>query len=154
MDFRRARKKVQALNRLALISCVAFALWLALASFTDWLSLGHTEASHLGQNRAATEWSSNLGVDSQTVRETTRGKAVFRTLRALPAPVVDDRGRYRLTGTSERDGVRRAYIKDEKLKKTFTLYEGDILGGRYEILAIHKDSVELRRGNEVTALRK
>lgn len=154
MNLDRLNDRIRRFSFFLLGACGLLALCLGFATFTDMLALPHTGQEIVNLGRTETAWRPAGRTDSRMVAETIRGKAVFRTLRLMTRPVVDDSGRYRLTGTSERDGVLRAYVKDTKLKKIVTLYEGDVLGGRYEIVAIHKDSVELKRGGEVTALRK
>lgn len=93
-------------------------------------------------------------VNADEVARQTLGKAPFRTLRNLAPKVVDDSGRYELAGISVRNGEKRAYIKDTKLDETYTLYVGDRLGTQYELVAIERDSVQLRHGSETIALRK
>lgn len=153
MNLNQLDDRITRLNFLMLGACVLLALGLALATFTNTLALPHAGQEAVERSRTEAVRHPAGRIDSRTVTDATRGKAVFRTLRLQARPAVDDSGRYRFRGSTERDGVRRAYVKDTKLKKNIILYVGDLLGGRYEVVAIHKDSVELKRGNEVTALR-
>lgn len=93
-------------------------------------------------------------IDADSVTENTRGRAVFRSSRIRVPKIVDDSGRFILLGTSIRDNVWRAYVKDTKLKKTFILREGDNLGGIYEVVHVESGTAQIQRGSDILTLTK
>lgn len=95
-------------------------------------------------------------IDEATVSRAILGKAVFRTYRKVEQRVVDELGRFELMGTSHDSEPERrsAFIKDTKRKRSLTLRVGDTLGGKFEVIAISRDGVSLRRGNEMLLLSK
>lgn len=129
-------------------------LWLGLALSTNLVDLRH--AAVWAQTNFPTLDSrtqeQEIGLDS--VRQSIRGRAVFRSSRVRPPKIVDDSGRFIMTGTAIRDGVPSAYIKDTKTKKLHTLREGDYLGGVFKVIRIGEGTVELERGNDIITLEK
>jgi len=91
---------------------------------------------------------------AQDVQKITTGKVLFRTSAlVLREKVVDELAHYELKGISVRDGVYRAFVRDNKLKKFVTKTVGESLGA-YEILDITVEGVTVKRGAETVILSK
>jgi hypothetical protein len=92
-------------------------------------------------------------VSVAAVRDATTGKAVFRTYREKKARVIDELSNFILSGSSTRDGVMRAYVRDTKLNTVAIKKIGDTLGP-YEVVDITNEGLTLRRGGETVFLPK
>lgn len=91
---------------------------------------------------------------AQDVRKITTGKILFRTSALiLKEKVVDELAHYELKGISLRNGVYRAFVRDNKLKKFVTKTVGESLGA-YEIVDISDEGVTVKRGAETVILSK
>lgn len=87
-------------------------------------------------------------IDEATVSRTILGKAVFRTNRKLEEKVVDELARFQFRGATSGVGEPKAFVKDLGRKKMITIRVGELLGGRFEVTAIERDGIHLRRGDE------
>jgi len=153
MDMRSARTLMTKTTKgLFAGAFMATALW-AIAVSTDWLDIPHRPAGG-GQESFARDIDAYIAViDEDTVKRATMGRAVFRTNRSVPEKVVDGLGRYELRGVSQQEGIRKAYVRDTRLKKTLIKKEGDMMGS-FEVITIESSSVSVRRGDEVLKLEK
>lgn len=89
-----------------------------------------------------------------TVREQTRGKAVFRTTQAVDRKIVDELAHYVLTGTSKGRGAWKAFVRDTRAKKMHVLKVGDSLGSVFKVIGVAKGEITLQRGDEEITLKK
>lgn len=146
--------RLQKIRRVLVIALCVGCVWLGIALSTNLVDLRHATVWAQTTFPAVDPRTQNHQIDIDSVRQSTRGRAVFRSSRVRPPKIIDDSGRFVMSGTAIRDGVASAYIKDTKTKKLHTLREGDNLGGVYVVKHIGDGMVELQRGNDIITLEK
>ncbi len=154
IDFESLSRLLRRARSVFLAAAILLAAAAGASFVLDVPALAHSRADRSGDAVAHVELPAGSGIKAEDVTNATRGKAVFRTLRLTAPKPVDETGRFRLTGTSSRGGEASAYVRDTKINETFKLKVGSSLAGQFEVVAIHKDSIELKRGGEIVALSK
>lgn len=151
MDIASLTLRAARAERLMLTSNVALTALLAVAAasvfaFPNMLSAQTPAGSEAQRAALNTQSISTAEISKRTV-----GKAPFRSLRVVAPKVVDELAAFTLTGISERDGQKRAYIRDTKQKRLLTKRVGDLLGS-YEVTDIGRQGVSLTRGGQTVVL--
>ncbi len=152
MEFRRLETALGKAVRFGILANIALTLLFAVAViFRETWSVAVADSS---VNAARAERIARVEpISKERVMTATSGRAVFRTYRAAEEKVVDELGRYRLSGISFRDGQRRAFIKDTKQNRSFSVGAGDVLGV-FQVIAVEKDAVRLQRGGDEVLLKR
>ncbi len=153
MGIRRLELRLKKLLLGVLIVNTLLSVGFSILTLTQktWVPNRAEAAQEIAQDVTSLERLETLSMEQ--VSSATTGKAIFRTYHSAEGKVVNEAGRYQLMGISSRNGQLRAFIKDMKLNRAFSVGTGETLGV-FLVVSVEKDGIRLQKGSDEYFLKR